>query len=158
MVQLNVEKHFSLNQCVVFSQMNPASSTFGWMGVEKSKLIFLNDLRWALRGIQGGNIDWQVFLNLLEGQTVSLPAPMNTNFSHIKLTKLMPIFATSIDEVQYWEKTVSETQTPRHIGENFMMAQRWNNFRFSYKILQEEKRDIPDCKVCFSKFLLQKEN
>ena len=70
----------------------------------------------------------------------------------------MPVFATSIDEVQYWEKTVSETQTPRHIGENFMMAQRWNSFRFSYKILQEEKRDIPDCKVCFSKFLLQKEN
>ena len=38
--------------------MNPASSTFGWMGVEKSNLIFLNDLRWAPRGIQRGNIDW----------------------------------------------------------------------------------------------------
>ena len=88
--------------------MNPASSTFGWMGVEKSNLIFLNDLRWALRGIQEGNIDWQVFLNLLEGQTVSLPAPMNTNSFHIKVTKLMLIFAKSIDEVRYWEKIVSE--------------------------------------------------
>ena len=66
--------------------MNPASSSFAWMGVEKSNLIFLNDLRWALRGIQDGNIDWQVFLNLLEGHTVSLPAPMNTNFFHIKVT------------------------------------------------------------------------
>ena len=70
----------------------------------------------------------------------------------------MPIFATSIDEVRYWEKTVSEAQTPHHIGENFMIAQRWNGFRFSYGILQEEKRDIPDCKVCFSRVVLQKEN
>ena len=91
--------------------MNPASSSFGWMGVEKSNLIFLNDLRWALRGIQDGNIDWQVFLNLLEGHTVSLPAPMNTNFFHIKVTKLMPIFAKSIDEVRYWEKIVSEDKS-----------------------------------------------
>ena len=89
--------------------MNPASSSFGWMGVEKSNLIFLNDLRWALRGIQDGNIDWQVFLNLLEGHTVSLPAPMNTNFFHIKVTKLMPIFAKSIDEVRYWEKLSQRT-------------------------------------------------
>ena len=90
--------------------MNPANSSFGWMGVEKSNLIFLNDLRWALRGIQDGNIDWQVFLNLL-GHTVSLPAPMNTNFFHIKVTKLMPIFAKSIDEVRYWEKIVSEDKS-----------------------------------------------
>ena len=47
--------------------MDPTSSTFVWMGVEKSNLIFLNDLRWAPRGIQGENIDWQVFLNLLKG-------------------------------------------------------------------------------------------
>ena len=91
--------------------MNPASSSFGWMGVEKSNLIFLNDLRWALLGIQDGNIDWQVFLNLLEGHTVSLPAPMNTNSFHIKVTKLMPIFAKSIDEVRYWEKIVSEDKS-----------------------------------------------
>ena len=91
--------------------MNPASSSFGWMDIKKSNLIFLNDLRWALRGIQDGNIDWQVFLNLLEGHTVSLPAPMNTNSFYIKVTKLMPIFAKSIDEVRYWEKIVSEDKS-----------------------------------------------
>ena len=102
--------------------MNPASSRFGWMGVEKSNLIFLNDLRWAPRDSQGGNIDWQFFQNLLEGQTVLLPTPMYTNSSHIRVTKLMPIFATSIDEIRYWGKTFSEAQMPRHIGENAMMA------------------------------------
>ena len=38
--------------------MNPASSTFGRMDVEKSHLIFLNDLRWAPRVTQRDNIDW----------------------------------------------------------------------------------------------------
>ena len=70
----------------------------------------------------------------------------------------MPIFATSIDKMRYWEKTFSDAQTPRHAGENVMMVQRWNSFQFSCKTLQEEKRDIPDSKVCFSKFVLQKEN
>ena len=32
--------------------MNPASSTFGWMSVGKSNLVFLNDLQWTRNGIQ----------------------------------------------------------------------------------------------------------
>ena len=46
---------------------NPANSTFGWMGVENSNLIFFNDLRWAPKS-KGGDIDWDDFLNLLEGK------------------------------------------------------------------------------------------
>ena len=112
--------------CSSFPNMfrNPASSTFDWMDIEKSNLISLNDLRLTPRGIQEGDVHWKVFLNLFEGQIVSLPAAMNTKSFHIKVTKLLPIFATSIDEVRYWEKTVSEAQTPRHTGENLMMAQR----------------------------------
>ena len=112
--------------CSFFPNMfsNPASSTFDWMNIEKSNLISLNDLRLTPRGIQEGDVHWKVFLNLFEGQIVSLPAAMNTKSFHIKVTKLLQIFATSIDEVRYWEKTVSEAQTPRHTGENLMMAQR----------------------------------
>ena len=138
--------------------MNPASSTFGGVGFEKNYLIFLNNLRWASRSIQRENIDWQVFLNLLEGQTVSLAASKNTKSPRIKVPKLILIFATSIDEVQYWGKTVSEAQTLRHSGENLMIAERRNSLQFSYRIPKEEKKDIPDCKICFSKFALQKEN
>ena len=99
--------------------MNPASSTLehlaGW-ALKKSILIFLNDFRWTQRGIQGEKVNWKVFLNLFEGQNVSLPAPKNTNSSHIKVTNRIPIFATSIEEIRYWEKTVSEAQIPRHTG------------------------------------------
>ena len=54
--------------CDVFPNVfqNPASSTFGWLGVKSSNLIFLNDLRWTPKR-KGGNIDWSDLLNLLEG-------------------------------------------------------------------------------------------
>ena len=138
--------------------MNPASSTLehlaGW-ALKKSILIFLNDFRWTQRGIQGEKVNRKVFLNLLEGQNVSLPAPKNTNSSRIKVTKLMPIFAISIEEIRYWEKTVSEAQI-HVILEVLMMEQWWNSFQFSCRIPKEEKRDIPDCKACFPKLVLQK--
>ena len=37
--------------------LNPAVSTFGWIGVENSNLIFLNDLIWKPPGSKHGNID-----------------------------------------------------------------------------------------------------
>ena len=139
----------------VFS--NPASSTFGWMGVEKSNLIFLNDLRWAPRGPQtGGNIDWSDFLNLLEGLKVTLPAPMNTHSSHLEVAKRMPIFATSVAEVRYWVRDINEPQTERHHLENRMMKPRWNPFKFSYQIAEEDKIQVPKCTTCFAKFVLKK--
>ena len=58
--------------------LNPASSTFGWMGVENSNLIFLNELRWKPPGSNHCNIEWQDLLNMLEGLLVTLPAPMNS--------------------------------------------------------------------------------
>ena len=70
----------------------------------------------------------------------------------------MSIFAISIGEARYWEKTVYEVQAPRHIGKVFMMVRWWNGFRLSYRIPQEEKRNIPDCFVSLLKFLLEKEN
>ena len=136
--------------------MNPASSTFGWMGIEKANLVLLNDIRWKPRGIQGGNIEWGDFLNLLEGLHVSLPAPMNTHCSHLKVNKCMPILATSIAPITYWVKDVSEPQTERHHEENLMMSERWNTFTFTHQIKKADKVIVPNCTVCFSKFILQK--
>ena len=126
------------------------------MGVEKSNLIFLNDLRWKPRERAGGNISWGDFLNLLEGLEVTLPAPMNTQSSHIKVMKAMPIVATSVAPVTYWVRDVNEPQTERHHQENFMMHERWNTFNLNHQISQQDKITVPDCTVCFSKFVLQK--
>ena len=67
--------------------LNPAVSTFGWIGVENSNLIFLNDLIWKPPGSKHGNIDWEDLLNMLEGLLVTLPAPMKSCSKHIELTK-----------------------------------------------------------------------
>lgn len=134
---------------------NPASSTFGWMGVETANLVFLNDLRWKPLGLKKGNIGWQDLLNLLEGLTVTLPAPMNIHSKHIEVKKVMPIFATSIDKVRYWVNDEKEPQTDRHDLENNMMDARWNYFKFTNSISKDEKRNIPECTVCWAKFVLQ---
>ena len=132
--------------------LNPANSTFAWMGVEKTNLIFLNGLRWAPK-YKGGNIDWGDFLNLLEGMNVTLPSPMNICSSHLQVSKKMPIFATSIEEVRYWINQRSEPQTERHHVENRMMEPRWKTFKFNHQIA-EEKVKVEKCTACFAKFVL----
>ena len=133
---------------------NPANSTFGWIGVEDANVIFLNDLRWAPRKKEG-NIDWDTFLNLLEGALTTLPAPMNSHSKHVIVKKKMPIFATSITEVTYWVNHPEEPITDRHREENRMMESRWKVFRFHHRIPRSEKIVVGDCEFCFAKFVLQ---
>ena len=66
-------------------------------------------------------IDWDTFLNLLEGALTTLPAPMNSHSKHVIVKKKMPIFATSITEVTYWVNHPEEPMTDRHREENRMM-------------------------------------
>ena len=141
--------------CDVFPDVfqNPASSTFGWLGVKTSNLIFINDFRWSPRR-KGGYIDWADLLKLLEGAQVTLPAPMNSNTAHIGVTKCMPIFATSLEEVHYWINHPDEPLTDRHRTENEMMKSRWNVFRFFYQIKKEDKVNVPKCATCFAKLVL----
>ena len=48
---------------------NPATGTFAWMGVEDAEVVLLNDFRW-----HPSIIAWGDFLQLLEGDTVHIPA------------------------------------------------------------------------------------
>jgi len=152
-------KTFILNPvCDLFPDIfqNPASSTFGWLGVKKSNLIFLNDFRWSPRK-KGGYIDWADLLKLLEGGHVTLPAPMNSNTKHIEVTKTMPIFATSSEEVHYWINHPDEPITDRHRIENEMMKSRWHVFKFTHQFKKAEKIDVPKCVTCFSRLILNEE-
>jgi len=144
--------------CSLFPDIfqNPASSTFGWIGVKKSNLIFLNDFRWAPRK-KGGYIDWADLLKLLEGGHVTLPAPMNSNSAHIEVTKCMPIIATSSEEVHYWINHPDEPMTDRHRVENEIMKSRWHVFKFNHQFKKEDKIDVIKCAVCFSKLILNEE-
>ena len=68
----NSGKTFLLNllNIVYKSFTNPATSTFAWVGAEKSEVIFLNDFKGNTQIIQ-----WDDLLLMLKGQPVHLPAP-----------------------------------------------------------------------------------
>ena len=83
---------------------------------------------------------------------VTLSGPMNSCSNQIKLTKTMPIFATSVDKVRYWVNNEKETKTDRHVFENNMMDARWNYFKFSHSIPAEIKVEVPECTTCWVKF------
>ena len=51
---------------------NPAADKYAWVGADNAEIILLNDFRWSKE-----LIEWKSFLLLLEGDSVSLPAPEN---------------------------------------------------------------------------------
>lgn len=133
----------------------PPSSTFGWMGVDKSLVIYLNDYRWKPEN-KKGNISWDELLRLLEGHHCTLPAPMNSCSDHIKLpaSNDIPIFCTSRSVPRFYKNDENEPQTKEHDTENKMMEERWKVFTLTYTFNEEEKVDIPPCAYCFCKFVL----
>lgn len=124
--------------------LNPASSTFAWVGVEHCEAIFLNDFRWSQQ-----IIPWHDFLLLLEGETVHLAAPKTHYAQDITLASDVPIFGTSSSEIRYG------SGRGNYDRENEMMSVRWNVMKFHYVITEEEQKVIPPCKCCFAKLVLQ---
>lgn len=139
----------------------PASSMFGWRGLEECDIIYLNDFRWVnpITNPKVGIIVWDAFLRLLEGANCSLPAPMNTCAKHIELTPQndMPIFCTGLDEIRYFENNTQEPQTQKHVLENEMMQERWINpvFRLNHRFDQEHKVLCEPCGHCFAQLVLK---
>ena len=135
---------------------SPPSSVFGWLGVEKAQIIYLNDFRWINPVTnKQGIITWDAFLRLLDGTSCTLPAPMNSHNKHIEISNEndIPILCTTIDEIRYYEKHLDEPQTEKHHHENDMMKQRWNVIKLSHRIPKDQKADIEPCGWCFCNFL-----
>ena len=133
---------------------NPASSTFSWIGADQASLILLNDYRWHTKK-NGGNIDWGVFLNLLEGSECNLPAPMNMYAKHVKITTDVPIVATGPYMIQWYINSPDEIRTQKHEKEDDQMALRWRKFEFTHKFTDaDEIKDVPECMACFAKLAM----
>ena len=155
----NCAKTFLLEPlCEVYKDTfnSPAASQFGWLGVKKSKVIFLNDFRYVPVRIKGGNIAWDALLRLLEGAECKLPAPMNSCAEHIVLTREydMPVFCTTRVPITFYKDDVNEPQTPEHVGENKMMVTRWKTYNLTHVFEEENKVIMDPCGYCFSKFVL----
>ena len=134
---------------------SPAASGFGWDKADDAQVILLNDYRWFPLD-KKGNIAWDAFLRLLEGDDAKLPAPMNHKAEHYVISKEndVPIFCTSGTEITWWKKDPDEAQTKRHKRENKMMAERWHKpFYLTYEFSEDKKADCEPCAWCFCKFM-----
>ncbi|XP_057309731.1 uncharacterized protein LOC130647782 isoform X1 [Hydractinia symbiolongicarpus] len=75
---------------------NPSDNKYSWLGVEKAKVIFLNDFHWSSESIA-----WKELLLLLEGQTVHIPTPKNNYTRDLCIDGDIPVFATGKNEIKY---------------------------------------------------------
>ena len=123
--------------------VNPATSTFAWVGVEKVEVIFLNDFRWSAQ-----LIPWHDMLLILEGESVHLPAPKTHFVQDILLEKNTPIVATSSSEIQYFKNGVAVER------ETEMMRVRWKIFKFWSPLSENEQREVLPCQHCFARLIL----
>lgn len=123
---------------------NPASAgTFAWVGVSDCEVIVLNDFRWHPSTIQWGDM-----LQLLEGDTVHLPAPKNFWQKDIELTNDTPVFATA-DAPMVLVKCGSVDHANTQ-----MMSVRWRFFNFWKQIPQQKQVSLTPCPCCFSKLII----
>ena len=133
---------------------NPASSTFSWIGADEASIILLNDYRWHTK-MGGGNIDWGILLNLLEGFEANLPAPMNHYSKHVHIVSDVPIFGTGPDLIKWYAHHPDEIRTTVHQKEDNQMKLRWKTFTFTHIFTDvDEIKDIPVCGRCFAKLAL----
>ena len=70
--------------------IRPCVSAFYPNPVEDAEVVLLNDFRW-----HPSIIAWGDFLQLLEGDTVHIPAPKNVYSQDIEFSKDTPFFATA---------------------------------------------------------------
>ena len=122
---------------------NPASSTFAWLSVESSEVIFLNDFRWSTQ-----ILPWHNFLLLLEGQLVRFPAPKTHYSQDIVFNRDSPIFCTSNEHFSFVRGgAVDQVETE-------MMRVRWRSFHFFSQIPQEQQVTVPPCPRCFAELIM----
>ncbi len=130
---------------------NPAASSFSWVGAEETRVIWLNDYRWHTK-MRGGNIDWSLLLNLLEGTQCNLPAPKNWYAKDIciEATNTVSIFATGPRMIEWYAKEEEERRGPRHDEEDTQMKERWSLFEFTHQFKGSDRNDkIEACPSCF---------
>ena len=140
----NCGKTFLLSPlCEIFKCfVNPASNSFAWVGAETAEIILLNDFRWSEKVIP-----WHDFLQLLEGQTIHVPAPKTHFAEDLILDKDTPIFATLIGRIRKTtHSVVNEIETE-------MMEVRWKTFSFRHQLRENEIKDLKPCGTCFAKLI-----
>ena len=142
----NCGKTFLLNPLTIIYKtfLNPASTTFAWVGAESAEIIFLNDFRWSAQVLP-----WQDLLLLLEGQPVHFSAPKTHYAQDIAFEKDTPIFCTSKSEIVFIKGGVVDDI------ETQMMSVRWRVYSLYAQVPEPEQVILSPCGKCFARLLLE---
>lgn len=125
--------------------LNPSSSSFNWVGAEKSECCFLNDMRYTPKLMPLSD-----FLNLLEGKDVHIPMPKTHYAEDALWTADTPVFATSKKAIQLFNEDGEFDKT-----ETDMMALRWKIHKFKHQHPLRKGRDPAPCGKCFADMVLK---
>ena len=127
--------------------VSPAEGKLNWVGATTKDLVLLDDFRYGKDGDQEV-MQWEIFLNLLDGRPVTIAQPR----SHPAIWRsIQPIFATSDEPIR---RITPDGQI--NPGETDQMDQRWVVKLFHYQFT------YPDCTLkrcarCFAHLILDEE-
>jgi len=124
--------------------LNPASTTFAWVGAESGEMIFLNNFPWSAQVLP-----WQDLLLLLEGQPVHFSAPKTHYAQDIAFEKDTPIFCKSKSEIVLIKGGVVDD------FETQMMSVRWRVYSLYAQLPESEQVILSPCGKCFARLVLQ---
>ena len=119
---------------------SPIQPMYAWVGADTAEIIVLQDFRRCR-----DTIPWKDLILLLEGETVTLPAPKNQFSTDVVIKKDTPIFATSKSRITYTGKFNSTEGR-----ETEMMSVRWKFIEFTHQITENEQKQVAPCARCFA--------
>ena len=123
--------------------VTPPKSAFPLLGLEKARLVWLDDWRF-----NEDLISWALQLLWFEGASFIIGRPQNLYAGHLRYTKDDPVFLTTL------QADLHSLKGKLKQGDVDMMLKRLKVYDFKVKV------DIPShvakgCRVCFAKFLIE---
>ena len=124
-----------------FVFLTPPPSGFPLLGMEKAKIVLLDDWRF-----NEDILSYNLQLLWFEGKPFVIARPQNTFSGHLRYKKDAPIFISTLE--------ADLLSVKKHIqqGDVSMMLKRLTVFRFTAPL--ETVTKIPTCPCCFARFLL----
>jgi len=123
--------------------VTPPKSAFPLLGLEKARLVWLDDWRF-----NEDLISWALQLLWFEGASFIIGRPQNLYAGHLRYTKDDPVFLTTL------QADLHSLKGKLKQGDVDMMLKRLNVYDFKVKV-HIPSHVAKGCRVCFAKFLIE---
>ena len=122
---------------------NPFSDKFEWVGAEQASVLILQNYRWSKESSA-----WKDLPLLLEGETVTLPAPKTFYAEDVVIDSTVAIFATGKAPITY-----KGPYNTMDAGEDAMMSVRWKAIKFYHQFSEMDQKGVEPCARCVAELV-----